>query len=106
MNRMAALIAQRLEMRHETASVSATRILEDARQYGVDITVVGSLARQSFAIHSDVDLLVHGATDSARRLVVERLVADHMRETNIPYDLIFEADLTPDRVQELVDGIL
>lgn len=106
MNRMAALVAQRLEIRYEIALGSAARIVENARQHGVDITVVGSLARQSFQIHSDVDLLVHGTADPARRLFVERLVADHMRKTGIPYDLIFEADLTPDRVEELLNDIL
>nr|WP_250809943.1 nucleotidyltransferase domain-containing protein [Neorhizobium tomejilense] len=104
MNRMEALIERRTETRYKTASVRAERILEDARKHGVEMRTIGSLAKRSFHLHSDVDLLVSGPVDPARRLFIERLVADHMRGTDIPYDLIFAADMTADRVQELLDG--
>lgn len=67
------------------------------------MSVVGSLARDRFRVHSDVDLLVHGSIDPRRRSMIERLVADHFRGTDIPYDLIFASDISPDRVQELLD---
>jgi predicted nucleotidyltransferase len=103
MNRMEALIERRLETRRSTASVCVERILEDARKHGTKIRVIGSLAKRNFHLHSDVDLLVGGSIDPARRLFVEQLVAAHMRGTGIPYDLIFEADLTTERIQELLD---
>ena len=102
MNRMEALIERRLETRRSTASVCVERILEDARKHGTKIRVIGSLAKRNFHLHSDVDLLVGGPIDPARRLFVERLVAAHMRGTGIPYDLIFEADMTIERIQELL----
>jgi hypothetical protein len=35
--------------------------------------------------------------------MVERLVADQLRGTNIPYDLIFASDISSERVQELLN---
>jgi predicted nucleotidyltransferase len=103
---MEALVSRRLETRHEVALSCVARILQAAREHGIDITLVGSLARADFRPHSDIDLLVRGPVASKGRLLVERLVADCMRDTAIPYDLIFEADLTKDRVQELLnDGV-
>jgi len=38
--------------------------------------------------------------------MIERLVADHLRGTGLPYDLIFASDISPERVQELLnDGV-
>jgi predicted nucleotidyltransferase len=106
MSKMKALIAGRLEARREIASSSVARIIADARTRAVDISVIGSLGKDDFKVHSDIDLLVHGPADSVIRLFVERLVAGNMRETDIPYDLLYEADLTPARVRELMHGIL
>jgi predicted nucleotidyltransferase len=104
MNKIDALIRRRANERRKTAQTCVSRILQNARGRGVEISVVGSLAKERFGIHSDVDLLVHGDTDPARRAMVERLVADHLRGTDIPYDLIFASDLSHERVQELLDG--
>lgn len=101
MNRMEALVERRREARREVASACLASILLAARERGVQITPVGSVARNDFQSHSDIDLLVRGPIDPRRRLLVERLVADEMRGADIPYDLIFEADMTEDRVREL-----
>ncbi|KAA0701264.1 nucleotidyltransferase domain-containing protein [Neorhizobium sp. P12A] len=106
MNRMNALTAKRRATRQELASAAVVRILHEASSKGIDVTLVGSLAKGDFRAHSDVDLLVRGSVDSKRRLLIERLVADGMRGPGIPYDLIFEDDLTEDRRQELLDGIV
>lgn len=90
-------------MRLDIASAAVSRILLDASDKGIEIALVGSLARGDFRAHSDVDLLVRGPIDSRRRLLVERLVADGMRASDIAYDLIFEADLTEDRLQEFLN---
>src|SRR5262249_1764819 len=104
MKKIDVLIRRRADERQNTAQARVSRILRDARGRGVEISVVGSLAKNCFRIHSDVDLLVHGSTDPARRAMVERLVADHLRGTDIPYDLIFASDISHERVQELLDG--
>jgi predicted nucleotidyltransferase len=103
MNKIDALIRRRADGRRKTAQACVSRILGNAKDHGVDISVVGSLAKDRFRVHSDVDLLVHGSTDPERRAVVERLVADHFRGTDIPYDLIFASDISSERVQELLD---
>lgn len=103
MNKIDTLIHRRANDRRKTAQACVARILLNAKARGVDISVVGSLARSSFRVHSDVDLLIHGSTDPARRAMVERLVADQLRGTNIPYDLIFASDISAERVQELLN---
>ena len=102
MNRMQSLIADRLEPRRALASRAVDAILREAETSGIVITPVGSLARGDFRIHSDVDLLVRGPLDPARRLRAEQIVAGQLRGTDIAYDLIFETDLDPDRVEELL----
>ncbi|MER8400042.1 nucleotidyltransferase domain-containing protein [Mesorhizobium sp. M1348] len=103
MNKIDALIRRRADDRRKTAQACVSRILRNAKARGVDISIVGSLAKDRFRVHSDVDLLVHGSTDPAHRAMVERLVADQLRGTNIPYDLIFASDVSSERVQELLD---
>ena len=106
MNRMDSLTAKRRETRHELASAAVARILHEASTAGIDITLVGSLARGDFRPHSDIDLLVRGPVTPKRRLLAERLVADATRGSKIPYDLIFEDDLTEDRLQEILHDVV
>lgn len=106
MSRMAALTARRRDRRRDMASAAVSRILRDAAGNRIEMMVVGSLAKGDFRTHSDVDFLVRGPVDPKRRLLAERLVADGMEASGIPYDLIFEADLTDDRLEELLDGIV
>ncbi len=103
---MTAVMTRRRDRRHSAASAAVSQVLRDASSKGVDITLVGSLARGDFRSHSDVDLLVRGPMDRKRRALAEQLVADGMRASEIPYDLVFEADLTHDRLQEFLDGIV
>ncbi|MDR6820692.1 putative nucleotidyltransferase [Neorhizobium sp. 2083] len=106
MNRMDALTVRRREARHERASAAVARILHAAERNGIEITIIGSLAKGDFRSHSDVDFLVRGPIEPKRRHLVERLVADGMRPSAVPYDLIFEDDLTEDRVLELLHDII
>ena len=106
MNRMDSLTVKRRETRHELASAAVARIVQDASNAGIDITLVGSLAKGDFRSHSDIDLLVRGPVTPKRRLLAERLVADAMRGSKIPYDLIFEDDLTEDRLQEILHDVV
>jgi predicted nucleotidyltransferase len=106
MNRLDALIRKRATDRVRSAKERIGRILRDAEDRGVRMTIVGSLAKNAFQLHSDIDLLVHGSVAPRRRAMVERLVAEHMRDAAIPYDLIFEADLSPERVEELLHDVV
>ena len=106
MNKMNALTEQRVAKRLLSAKEDANRIVEEAQQRGIDISIVGSLAAGTFKSHSDIDLLVHGDAAPHRRAMVERLVACRLRGRDIPYDLIFEADLTEERLKEMLHAIV
>ncbi len=106
MNRMQSLIAERLEPRRALAIRLVDAIVRDAETSGLRIVPIGSVARGDFRIHSDIDLLVRGSLDTGHRLRAEQIVACHMRGSDIPYDLLFEADLDSDRVEELLHDAL
>jgi predicted nucleotidyltransferase len=106
MSRMDSLTARRRETRHEHASAAVARILREASNEDIAITVVGSLTRGEFRPHPDVDLLVRGPVNHKRRVLAERLVADAMRSSDIPYDLLFEDDLTQSDLRELLKDIV
>lgn len=104
MSRLANIQHDRTERRRCLALQSSQLVLENARACGLAIDVIGSLAREDFGLHSDVDFFVHGETDPARRLLVERLVAKAFGGTEIPYDIVYESDLAKERVREFLDG--
>ena len=103
MNKLDALIRRRTDERLRIARVRVARIIEAAKADGIGISAVGSLNKGGFRADSDVDLLVRGDTDPTRRAAIERLVAGQLRDTDIPYDLIFASDLSTERVRELLD---
>ena len=106
MSKLDSLIRKRADERRQRARACALSVMNDAKERGIDISLVGSLAKGRFRVHSDVDLLVLGQMNPARRAEVERLVADRFRESRIPYDLIFAADIGPERLEELLDDIV
>jgi predicted nucleotidyltransferase len=99
-SRIDSIIGERTARRLDTAVARVDPLLRDLRLHGIDIVVIGSLARGEFKSHSDVDFLVRGALDRPGRAKVERAVAAAMRGSGIPYDLIYAADLTPERLTE------
>jgi predicted nucleotidyltransferase len=101
---MESLTRDRTRARLRSARACVAGILSDASDRGVVITVVGSLAREDFRLHSDIDLLVQGETTPSRRAMVERMVASRMRGTGISYDLVFASDLSETDVKRLLDG--
>lgn len=104
MNKMSQLTGKRTAERLKAAHDITSEIIEAARLQGVELQVVGSLAKNDFRLHSDIDILVRGDSSPETRAFVERLVADKLRSTDIPYDLIYECDITNDRLEELVHG--
>ena len=105
MRKIDTLLAARATARRRVAHACVERLLQDAAGAGIPITLVGSLARDTFRHHSDIDLLVRGPLSASARAGVERLVAHHLRESKIPYDLVFEADIGSDRAMELINGV-
>lgn len=103
MRRIDALISRRTEDRRRVAQDRAAKVLQTAQESGYRVSLIGSLAKDRFRLHSDVDFLVHDVPTSGLRAAMERLVADQFRETDIAYDLIFASDLTPERVREILD---
>lgn len=102
MSRLATIHRDRTAKRRLKALGCARRVLDRAEKDGVRISVIGSLTGPRFQLHSDVDLFVHGETDPSRRVAVERLVADAFKGTGLPYDVVYESDLTSERAQEFL----
>jgi predicted nucleotidyltransferase len=100
-SRIEALVQERTAKRRATAVERAGRLLDTLAENGIDAVVIGSLATGRFRSHSDLDILVRGQLDPAARAFVERSTAAAMRDTGIPYDLIFGGDLTPRQSDEL-----
>jgi predicted nucleotidyltransferase len=99
-SRIDSVIGERTEHRRPTAVARVDPLLRDLRLDGFDLAVIGSLARREFKSHSDVDFLIRGRLDAQGRAKVERAVATAMRGSGISYDLIYAADLTPERLKE------
>jgi predicted nucleotidyltransferase len=100
-SRIDRIIGERTEERRRAAAVARVdSLLHDLRREGVDLVVIGSLARREFKSHSDVDFLVRGDLDTAERATLELAVAAAMRGSGISYDLIYAADLAPERLKE------
>ncbi len=99
-SRIAEIETRRAAERARLARERVLGLLDAVEREPVDIALIGSLAADRFGPHSDVDLLVRGPVDATTRVRVEQLVAGALRGTGLPYDLIFAADLTPDRLRE------
>lgn len=93
MSRIERLMASRVAERRVEATGRAEAACSRLRALGVDVVVTGSLADGSFAVHSDVDLLVlDEAGISAGRILRE--VEDAM--DGFPFDLVWLAHLRPE----------
>jgi predicted nucleotidyltransferase len=99
-SRIESVIGERTGRRRETAVARVDPLFRDLRRERFDLVVIGSLARREFKSHSDVDFLVRGALDTQGRAKLERAVAAAMRGSGISYDLIYAADITPERLKE------
>lgn len=105
MNRLEAIRSKERDRRFDTAKRLASSVLSDAVLRGIDVAVIGSLSNGKFGLHSDVDLFVRGITDPKRRSAMEKLAAGHFRGSGIPYDVIYESDLTDERAKEFVSEL-
>ena len=102
MKTFAEIVRERTAARLANAQVVTSAILRDARNEGLDFRLIGSLQKGDFQLHSDIDLVVMGETDLQKRVDVERVVAKHMKGSDLQIDLIFASDLTPEKLRELM----
>ncbi|MGY4305606.1 tRNA nucleotidyltransferase (CCA-adding enzyme) [Bradyrhizobium sp. USDA 4369] len=66
-SRLDRIIGERTAHRHAMAVDRVEPLLRELRADDIDIVVIGSLARDAFKSHSDVDLLVRGELTTSRR---------------------------------------
>ncbi len=97
MTRWEAIIAERTEARRQVAEAVSRRVIAALRDSAIEVRVFGSLARGDFRDHSDVDFLVSGSVDHNVRATVETTVSRELRDTELPYDIIYLDDLTPEQ---------
>ena len=97
---------ERPEARRRAALAVALGVLDELAAAGIAAVVAGSLAKGPFLAHSDVDFVVTGRPDRARRRQAEDIVARRMAAAGLPYDLVF-ADFLADRPRAaLLEGYL
>ncbi len=104
MSRFNIIIAERTQRRRIAAEAAAARALAALRPKGIDIRVFGSLARGDFRVHSDVDFLVYGPIDSHIRSAVESGVAAAIGDSELPYDILYLDDMTPEQAAAFQNG--
>lgn len=82
--------SSRLKERREIASSRAAIVIQFLADKGVQARVVGSLAENRFALHSDVDFLVEICPRQLKYSIesdVESIMLD------IPFDVIYEDEV-------------
>jgi predicted nucleotidyltransferase len=103
-SRLDELIRDRTRRRRDLAIERTQRILSEASAAGLDVVLFGSLTRDDFMLHSDIDLMVLGDVTVEGMIRMEKIVAKHLRDTDINYDLVFESLVGPDEARRLLDG--
>lgn len=101
-SRFDALVRERRERRLSDALAGADEVLARLAAAGFDAAVVGSLARGTFRVHSDVDVLVRGDHPTARRVEAETIVAERVHGRSIAFDLVFASDF-PEELRRAFD---
>lgn len=88
------------ERRAALARRAAASVLEALEREGLHAVAIGSLAQDTFNLHSDLDFLVYGPCSWERRAAVERLVHRGLSGTGFQADIILAEDVSPDRLEE------
>lgn len=80
-----------MDLAYRSRAVAAAKQAEDAlAQLGARVMVTGSLARDDFGVHSDIDLLVTSCPRSLK-YTLEAKVEDILMD--IPFDLVYLDEL-------------
>jgi predicted nucleotidyltransferase len=88
-SRIESLMEERKDQRLVLASTRALASLASLEKAGLSAWIVGSLARGTFAVHSDVDFLVDCSPESES--IAFRILESEMRD--FPFHLIPTSDL-------------
>jgi predicted nucleotidyltransferase len=97
MTRLEHLVAQRVDARRKDAEAATARVLTGLRSRGVVVEIVGSLARGSFDLTSDVDFLVLSCPPHLR-YAIEADVEDEM--AGLPFDVIYLDEVRSDVLRQ------
>lgn len=92
MTRDADIIRSRAAARREVALAAWLAIKSELEALGLELTLLGSLAKGGFSTHSDIDVIVKLGDSGISRSAVDRIVRRVSRD--IPVDLFFVEDLT------------
>ena len=84
------ILDQRAAKLLETVNPQVGRTLNELTRSGVDVEIVGSMARGDFKNHSDVDFLVSDKGEFSETDVFN-IISDHMH--GAPFDVIFAETL-------------
>ena len=97
---MTETLSSRLSARKQLALASAARALEVLRRLGVEVGLVGSLARGDFKLHSDVDFLVKLLPDEEMRYRLDLVVEPEME--GLPFQFIYLDEVKSELARELL----
>ncbi|MYA89010.1 MAG: nucleotidyltransferase domain-containing protein [Boseongicola sp. SB0662_bin_57] len=92
------IIAKRTEERHRRALAAWGWLEAEMLSLNVKPTLFGSLAKERFMAHSDIDVTVDLNGNAAARVLVEQAVARACRRWSVPVDLLFEDDLSDENL--------
>jgi len=91
-SRLEKLLHQRALDRFQAAANAARRALAELRSRGVQVRVIGSLARGTFKQSSDIDFLIEDSASLADA-EIERAIRDRLQD--LPFDVLYLDRLTP-----------
>jgi len=87
--------------RHRAAAIAAARCaVSQLEQRAVKVLVTGSLADETFDVHSDIDFLVIECP-RAMKYALEGIVDDAVG--NIPFDVIYLDEVAPRKLRSFTE---
>lgn len=94
--------AARKAKRSEALDAAWSLLQRELAGSGIEMKRFGSSSRQSAMAHSDLDVMVLGEPDIATRSLVDRVAARIAQKFEIPYDLHFARDYSPEDLKEIL----
>ena len=84
------------------ADLAWQQIHADLTGKGIEHRLFGSLARNDFRSHSDIDVMVFGDLDLSTKVAVRKLVYASSKNSGIICDLLFAMDMTSQSVEAIL----
>ena len=104
MTRFEALREDRRRRRQLALQAAWDAIHADLEARGIDHRLFGSLAKGDIRQRSDLDIMIMGDLPVDQRAMVRRLAEAEASQARVDLDLLFAADLTPRKVEALLEG--